>query len=274
MGGHSHSGAPGDSDWLPGRVSLRARRGRLAAVAFVALAVSGCASTPPPPSRPGSLLTPDAAHALLARWHDDWEAFDGLRAQITLHLTRNGRTQRSSGALLLSRSRLRLELFGPLSLPVAVATAGPDGILVVSLTERRAWVARPTTDAVRRWLGVPLSVPTLIRLLAGSVPGPADPGSVEVLSGPDPHLAFDRDGLRHRVWIAADASIRVRLEGEEPLSVTLTRTGSGLPAQLTIELGARDQRVELRYVTAEAGRPAAETFELRVPADIPIERLD
>jgi hypothetical protein len=190
-------------------------------------------------------------------------------------VTRKGRTQRSAGALLLSPTHLRFEATAPLGLAVLVVTAGPEEVLVWSLVERRAFVARPTRESMTRWLGLPLEPPVLIRLLVGLVPPPADPASLRLGRDGSPHLAFDEGGVNHRVWVTAEGDpVRLELRDGDRIMVTFERNPDGSLQGLAIEAPGQAVEARLRYLYAEAVAPPAEAFELHLPREIRPERID
>ena len=113
-----------------------------------------------------------------------------MRAAIDLTVKNRRGSDRAAALLLMAPTALRVEVATPFGLPALVATAGPDEITIFRVLERRAQTARPSPAAVERWLGVALPPTTLIRLLVGNVPPPADPdaGRRRALAEPASHL--------------------------------------------------------------------------------------
>ncbi len=244
-------------------------------LAVLLLAGVGCATAPERlPPVVGGVAAGEAAQ-LLRRWEGEWREFPGLRAAVDVTVIRRGRTQRTAGALVLSPDRLRFEAATPFGLPAVVVTAGPDRVLVFSPVERKAWAARPTREAMTRWMGIPVEPATLIRLLAGYVPATPDGVPVRIAEERGPHMVVEREGVRERIWVTDTGEpARLQLEDGERLTATFERVLGGKLQSLTVEAPARGLEVYLRYVSAEIGAPPPEVFELRLPADVPVEELN
>ncbi|MBI3458205.1 MAG: hypothetical protein HY002_20740 [Candidatus Rokubacteria bacterium] len=243
--------------------------------ALVALGAAGCATAPGRPPPVLGSIPADQAEALVRRWETQWRQFPGLRAAVDLTVVRNGRAQRTAGVLLLSPTRLRYEAITPLGLPAVVVTAGPDRLLVFSLTERKAWTARPTAEAMSRWIGVPLRPETLIRLLAGQVPPPPEGVSVRVAPGADAHVEFEQGNVRQQVWVTVEGQpARLQLENGQRLTATFDRTINGQLVGLALEVPSQSLEVRLRYISGENTAPPPEAFEIVLPPGVPIEHVD
>jgi len=239
-------------------------------VAAALILTTGCAGTPPSPELPRL-----EAGDLVRRWEDEWRAFPGLRAAIDLTVTRRARAQRSAGVLLLSPTHLRLEVVTPLGQPALIVTAGPEQILVWSATERRAWTGPPTPESLGRWLGVPLPLASLIRLLIGQVPPPSDPASARFEERGGRHLAFDHESVRHRVWVTAEGyPVRLQLDGARSVTARFERTAAGGFQALSIEVPDQKLEAQIRYLFAESVAPPREAFEVRLPPEVRVEQAD
>ena len=215
----------------------RARRGaRQAAVArLLALALAGCATTGPAPPA-AAPIAPAQAVVLAQRWAAEWEGFPGMRAAIDLTVKNRRGSERAAALLLMAPTALRVEVATPFGLPALVATAGPDDITIFRVLERRAQTTHPSPAAVERWLGVALPPVTLIRLLVGNVPPPADPHAIAVERTPSPHLTWTDNGVRHRVWVTAEGRpARLLLDGA-------SGGGDRLASGLRVERGRRPRR--------------------------------
>ena len=211
----------------------------------------------------------------MRRWQAERQAFPGLRAAVDLAVRRRGRADRVAAGLLLSPTHLRLEVATPFGFPALVATVGPERITVFRPLERKAWTARPTPDAVTRWLGAPLSPDLLLGLLAGQVPLPSDPTGVRVETASSPHLAFERGAARHRVWVTPQGRPgQLVVEDGERLTVTFEWAVSGDLQSVRAEVPGRDAELTVRYISAEYVSPPPEAFELLLPADVALERVD
>jgi len=237
--------------------------------------MAGCATAPErlPPVLGG--VPADQVDGLVRRWAAEWAEFRGLRAAVDLTVVRNGRAQRTAGALLLSSTHLRFEAITPIGLPAVVVIVGPDRLLVFSPTERKAWTARPTAEAMGRWLGAPVEPPVLIRLLTGHVPLPPDGTPVRVGRDRGPHLVFQRDAVTERVWVTTEGRpARLELENGRRVTATFDRAMDGQIVSLAVEVPSQSLEVHLRYISGEYAAPPLEAFELAVPAGVPIERVD
>lgn len=254
----------------------RPTRGRLGALgAAVVLGLLGCATGRAPLPPAVGELRADEAEDLVRRWEAEWRAFPGLRAAVDLTVHRRGRNDRTAAVLLLSPTHLRLEVATPFGFPALVATAGPERVTVFRPLERKAWTARSTPDAVARWLGVALPPDILIGLLVGHVPTPPDPTSVRVVTSPSPHLAFDRELIRHRVWVTPEGQpARLLLENGERLAVSFEWAVNRALQSLRVEVPSQGAAMDLRYISAEPVGPPPEAFELLLPVDVQIERFD
>jgi len=242
-------------------------------VAAALILTTGCAGTPSAPPSPE--LPRVEAGDLVRRWEDEWRAFPGLRAAVDLTVTRRGRAQRSAGVLLLSPTHLRFEVVTPLGLPALIVTAGPEQLLVWSATERRAWTGRPTPESLGRWLGVPLPPASLIRLLVGQVPPPSDPASARFEERGGRHLVFDRESVRHRVWVTAEGyPVRLQLDGARSVTAKFERTPTGGFLALSIEVPDQKLEAQIRYLFAESVAPPREAFEVRLPPGVRVEQAD
>ncbi len=239
------------------------------------LVFAGCAVAPIPRPVVGRIPA-EGVGALVRRWEAEWREFQGLRAAVDLNVVRKGQAQRSAGVLLLSPTRLRFEAISPLGLPVVVVTAGPDRVLVLSLIERRGWTGRPTPEALSRWLGFSVEPETLIRLLAGRVPLPRDPSAVRLAQDQgSPHLAFERNGVRHRVWVTEDGSpLGLQLENGDRVTATFERAPDNRLESVRVAVPGQALNLELRYLGVESVSPLGDAFEITVPPGITIERVD
>jgi hypothetical protein len=264
---------------VPARRGRGARRAAAALLALFLLTAAGCATAPPaqPAAAP---IPPGRAVELAQRWAAEWAGFPGLRAAIDLTAKNRRQSERVAALVLLAPTALRVEVATPFGLPALVATANPDEIMIFRVLERRAQTTHPTPEAVERWLGVPVPPLTLIRLLAGNVPTPADPQAITVEGAPSPHLAWTDNGVRHRVWVSAEGRpARLLLERAAEDSDRLVTdfewgvAGGGLAA-VRVEAPAKGAELTVRYLSVEYRENPPEAFRLALPADIPIQRLD
>jgi hypothetical protein len=242
---------------------------------LVALLGSGCATVPErrPPILGG--VPAGEADTLTRRWEGQWREFRGLRGAVDLTVVRRGQAQRSAGALLLSPTHLRFEVITPFGFPAVIVTVGPDRLLVVSPGERKAWTARPTPEALARWVGVPVPPDTLIRLLAGAVPPPPPGAAIRVEEDRGPHLVFANGNATERVWVSAEGlPARLELADGQRVTATFERTVEGQLESLVVEAPAQSLEVHLRYISGDYLAVPPDAFEIAVPPDMPVERVD
>lgn len=249
--------------------TARRRAGARVGALVGLLALAGCATLPPPRPADTGWVRAEEARGLLERWEAEWRTFPGLRAAVDLTVRRRDRVDRTGAVLLLSRTRLRLEVVTPFGLPALVATASPERVVVFRPLERAAWTGRPSPDAVGRWLGAPLPPDVLIGLFVGRVPPPPDPARVRIQGGHDPHLAFERDGIAHRVWVTPEGRpARLLIEGDERVSVTFEWAPGGPLEGVRVEVPGRGAALVLRYLSVELSTPPEDSFELALPVDV------
>jgi hypothetical protein len=240
------------------------------------LLLASCAVAPPGPA-PVASIPPERATELARRWAADWEIFRGLRAAVDLRLRNRRGTERVAAVLLVAPSALRLEVATPFGLPAVVGTATTDGITIYRVLDRRAQTASASPEASARWLGIPLAPPTLIRLLVGIVPVPADPSAVAVVASSAPHLAWIADGIHYQAWPTAEGRpARVRLDagGADHLTAEFEWASSGALLGVRLEAPERGAELVLRYLSAEQVTNPPEAFRLTLPPDVPVQRLD
>jgi hypothetical protein len=248
---------------------------RVALILVLALGLVRCAATPPAPPATAA-IAPEQIAELTRRWAAEWAAFPGLRAAIDLTVKTGRGSERSAAALLVAPTGLRVEATAPFGLPAVVATVGPDEITIYRVLERRAHAARPSPAAVARWLGVPVAPETLIRLLVGNVPTPADPRAIAIETAPSPHLTWSEDGARYRLWVTTDgrpARLRLKGSGGDRLTADFVWRPGGL-GEVRVEAPERQAFVTVRYLSAEYVEPPRDAFRLTLPPDVRVERLD
>jgi hypothetical protein len=250
---------------------------RLAALAvLLILGVARCAARPTTP--PVAVTIPAGEVVALAqRWAAEWEAFEGLRAAVDLRVRNRQGSERAAAVLLVAPTALRVEVATPFGLPAVVATAGADDITIFNVLERQVQTARPSPEAVGRWLGVPLAPQTLIRLLVGNVPPPPDPQTITIDSVPTPHLTWTENGVRHRVWVSADgrpARLLLASPGADGLTADFEWSVGGGLVGLRVEAPGRGTELQVRYLSAERVQNPPEVFRLVIPQGVPVQRLD
>ena len=241
------------------------------------LALAGCAAPGaiPPGAAP---VRSDQAAELVQRWAAEWASFQGMRGAIDLTVKNRRGREHVAGLILMAPTALRLEVSTPFGVPALVATAGPDEITIFRVLDRQAQTARPTPEAVERWLGVALPPTTLIRLLLGNVPPPADPHTVVVEDAPSPHLAWTEDGVHHQVWVTAEGRpARLLMDAANRRGSRLTADYEWSPGglvQVRLETPEHGAELTVRYLSAENVDAPPDAFHLVLPPDIPVQRLD
>ena len=251
----------------------RGRRGALAIA--VPLLIVGCATAPARRAPEVGALRAEEAVDLVHRWEAEWQAFVGLRAAVELTVERQGKHERTAALLLIAPTRLRLEVATPFGFPALVATAGPDRITIFRPLERRATIARPTPEAVARWLGAPFPLEVLIGLLVGRVPPPDEPTAVQVGGSDGSHLVYRRGAVEQWVWVTSQGQpARLSLRGSESVTVTFEWALGGHLQSVWVEAPQQHAAIRLRYLSVESVAPPPEAFELLLPVDVEVERLD
>ena len=159
----------------------RPSRSKLAGLLLGALLPSGgCASLPP--RQP----LPPEVHTLRAELEARWREFRDLRSLTDITIRRAGRVDRLSGVLLLrAPASLRFEALAPFGPPLLVVASDAETLTLWEVAQERAFMARATPDANRRWLGLALGSEDLVALLAGYALAPRDPLSGAMLPPDD-----------------------------------------------------------------------------------------
>jgi hypothetical protein len=200
-----------------------------------------------------------------------------MRGAIELTVRNRRGREHVAALVLMAPTQLRLDVTTPFGLPALVATAGPDDITIFRVLDRQAQTGRPSPAAVERWLGVAIAPGTLIRLLVGNVPTPADPLTVVVEDTPSPHLSWTEDGVRHRVWVTAEgrpARLQLDSAGGNRLTTDYQWSAAGGLVTVHFEAPDRDAEVTVNYLSAEFVENPPDAFRLVLPPDIPVQRLD
>src|SRR5215472_12199388 len=196
---------------LSSRSRLASLRRAFLALSLIALA-GGCTSLPPRQPLPPEVLT--ARAELEARWQE----FRDLRALTDITIRRSGRTDRLSGVLLLrAPASLRFEALTPFGPPILVVASDAQTVTLWDVAQERAYLARATPEATRRWLGLALGSEDLVALLAGYALPPRDPLSGTMVPPDDigPSVAFETANASG--WMRPPA-MRGRSSGREALS--------------------------------------------------------
>ena len=240
---------------------------RLGALALSLIAASGgCASLPPRQALPPEVL--DARATLEARWHD----FHDLRSLAEIRIQRGTRVDRLSGVLLLrAPASLRFEALAPFGPPLLVVASDADAVTLWEVPSERAFIARSSPDATRRWLGLALGAEELVSLLAGYALPARDPLSGQMLA-PDvvgPSVAFETADGRQRIWFDATSGDARQVEwtgGSQPARAVFTPDG--------VQLATLDGKLEVAVRYREPRRDTGfdpELLKLTVPQGVKIQ---
>ena len=228
---------------------LCSRSSRLAGLRRAALALSlialaaGCASLPPRQPLPPEVLT--ARAELEARWRE----FHDLRSLADITIRRSDRTDRLSGVLLLlAPASLRFEALAPFGPPILVVASDAETVTLWEVAQERAYLARATPDATKRWLGLALGSEDLVALLAGYALPPRDPRSGTMVPPDDigPSIAFVTADGRQRIWLDAATGDARQVEwtgGSQPARAVFVTNGvhlSSLDGKLDVTVAYRD----------------------------------
>ena len=219
-------------------------RSKLAGLLLGALALTGgCASLPPRQPLPPEVLT------LRAELEAHWREFRDLRSLTDITMRRDGRADRLSGVLLLrAPASLRFEALAPFGPPLLVVASDAETVTLWEVAQERAFMARATPDANKRWLGLALGSEDLVALLAGyALPAP-DPRSGTVLPADDigPSVAFETGDGRQRIWLDPVSGEARQVEwtgGAQPARAVFLPSGvrlSTLDGKLDVTVTYRD----------------------------------
>jgi outer membrane lipoprotein-sorting protein len=209
---------------------------------LIALA-GGCASLPPRQPLPSNVLT------VRAELEAHWREFQDLRSLTDITIRRAGRVDRLSGVLLLrAPASLRFEALTPFGPPLLVVASDAESVTLWEVPQERAYLARSTPDATRRWLGVALGAEDLVALLAGYALPARDPLSGAMLPADDvgPSVAFETADGRQRIWLDPASGDARRVEwtgGSQPARAIFVEKGvqlSTLDGKLDVTVAYRD----------------------------------
>lgn len=230
------------------------------------LVAGGCASL-----LPRKPLPPDveaARAALEARW----KTFHDLRTQADLRIRRSDRLDRLTGVLLLrAPAELRFEALAPFGPPILVVASDADTVTLWEVAQQRAFLARSSPEATKRWLGLALGPEDLVALLAGHALPPRDPRSGEMLP-PDaigPSVSFETANGRHRIWLDATSGAARQVEwtgGSQPARVVFRPEGphlSTLDGKLDVDVRYKDPQRDTGF--------EPELMKLTVPQGVNIQ---
>jgi outer membrane lipoprotein-sorting protein len=238
--------------------------------------LGGCATAAPLPAPPP---VSEEARAALARIEQHRLALRDLRSRANITIRRGGRAQRLTGVLLLlsEPATMRFEALSPLGPPVLIVAGDPKSVTLWEVLDNRAYIAPPSPDANRRWLGLALGVEDLVALLAGRVRPMPDPTTVELMAADavGPSLRLTGAPGEQRIWFDPDSGQvrQVEWTGKNPARVTFTPApADGPPAGFMLETADASLRVSVAYVEPRMNTsfdPALLT--LTVPQDVRIQ---
>ena len=222
----------------------RPSRSKLAGLLLGALLLSGgCASLPPRQPLPPQVLS------LRAEIEARWREFRDLRSLTDITIRRAGRADRLSGVLLLrAPAQLRFEALAPFGPPLLVVASDAETVTLWEVAQERAFVARATPDANRRWLGLALGSEELVALLAGYALPARDPLSGAMLPADDigPSVVFETADGRQRIWLDPLSGDSRQVEwtgGSQPARAVFVDNGirlATLDGKLDVTVAYRD----------------------------------
>jgi hypothetical protein len=244
----------------------RPSRSKLAGLLLGALLLSGgCASLPP--RQP----LPPEVHTLRAELEARWREFRDLRSLTDHHDSSRGSRRSALRRPLAARPRLlRFEALAPFGPPLLVVASDAETLTLWEVAQERAFVARATPDANRRWLGLALGSEDLVALLAGYALAPRDPLSGAMLP-PDnigPSVVFETADGRQRIWLDPISGDSRQVEwtgGSQPARAVFGENG----VQLATLDGKLDVSVSYRDPQRNAGFDP-ELLRLTVPQGVRI----
>ncbi|HET7874854.1 MAG TPA: hypothetical protein VFN71_04960 [Methylomirabilota bacterium] len=247
---------------------------RAVAAFLVVLAAAGCASLPP-----ARQPIPAEAKASLDLLEHRRQAFSDLRTLAELTIRRNGRTQRFTGVLLLrAPASLRFEALSPMGTPVLIVAADSKQLTLWEVADERAYIAPPTAEANRRWLGLALGSEEAVAVLSGRVAPMADPLIAERLPADEigPSLSLVGPDGKQRIWFDPTTGQARQVEwtgGKNPARVTfLPAKPDAPPAGLRLAAldGSLDVRITYRNPRMNTGFDPA-LLTLTVPEGVRIQ---
>lgn len=132
--------------------------------------------------------------------------------------------------LLRAPASLRFEALAPFGPPLLVVASDEETVTLWEVAQERAWVARATADANRRWLGLALGSEDLVALLAGYALPPRDPLSGAMLPADDigPSVVFTTADGRQRIWLDQQTGDARQVEwtgGSQPARAVFVESG-------------------------------------------------
>jgi len=229
------------------------------------LVLGGCASLPPRQPLPPEVWS------LRAELESRWREFQDLRSLTDITIRRDGRADRLSGVLLLrAPASLRFEALAPFGPPLLVVASDTETVTLWEVAQERAFVARSTPDANRRWLGLALGSEDLVALLAGYALPPRDPLSGALMPADDigPSVVFESADGRQRIWLNPKTGNARQIEwtgGSQPARAVFVDTG----VRLSTLDGKLDVSVMYRNPQRDTGF-AADLLTLTVPQGVRI----
>lgn len=192
---------------------------------------------------------PPAVWSLRAELEARWREFRDLRSLTDITIRRDGRADRLSGVLLLrAPASLRFEALAPFGPPLLVVASDAETVTLWEVAQERAYVARATPEANRRWLGLALGSEDLVALLAGYALPPRDPLSGALLPADDigPSVIFETADGRQRIWLDPHTGNARQVEwtgGSQPARAVFVDSGirlTTLDRKLNVSVAYRD----------------------------------
>ena len=236
--------------------------------------MAGCASLPP-----ARQPIPAEAKASLGLLEQRRRAFSDLRTLAELTIRRNDRVQRLTGVLLLrAPASLRFEALSPMGTPVLVVAADSKQLTLWEVADERAYIAPPSSEANRRWLGLALGGEEVVALLSGRVVPLSDPLIAEQLPADEtgPSLSLVGADGKQRIWFDAATGQARQVEwtgGKHPARVTfLPAKPDAPPAGLRLAVldGSLDVRITYKNPRMNTGFDPA-LLPLTVPEGVRIQ---
>jgi len=241
-------------------------RGWMGCALLAVSVLAGCASLPPP-REAGQPVSNETRAELIARLQVREEQIRSLRAIAAVEIAVGEETRRFREALALkSDGRFRLETLNVFGLPVLIVASDGNRVVVHGASEPGG--SPDGCELLERLLGLRLSPPTLVRLLAGLPPRRVGPSVfASYLPGRRAHLLEEEDSDSvQRLYLDLSGTL---LGGEiwtgrRGFSFDFTEVrdvdGIAVPMRIAVTQARRPVRVTLAYEAIDVNPILADQF--------------
>jgi len=243
-------------------------RVRIGGVSLVLwLGVAACATRLPPPAPPDALLQRPSTEAILHTFDRRWQAVQDLRALARVSVTSaKGRYSTRETFLWRRPATLRLETLGVFGQPAMALVADAEHAAIYYPQQGLVLQGAATAANLSRFIGLPLEVEDVVRVLAGQIePGDKHPWArVHDQMDRDEHLLrFVGEGgtLVQDAWVDSEQLlprrvIRYTNGGEPAVDVRYTdfrplTEGFPFPFSLVIWLPRVETELHIQFTAVD-----------------------